>query len=501
MGLSYQVLPHTQEDFSGGQNSRDNPSELAPDEAALIQNWYVDKKGQLDKRDGITLKGKDQGATKVLGLANFYRGESDHDLMMMSGTTLNYFNTTDWASLDTGFTTGLQTEFEVANDILYMTNGTDNVHSWDRASTTLNSCLTDEGAGATDPPKAIDLKWHRNYMFYAGDGTSPEKLFVSDLNDPQTVTVATNYFTFSEPIFAIGELKDFLVIFGQRRIWTLQIVGTTLADWVIEPVNESVGCIARRSIQQVDNDLFFLSNDGVRSLLLTAEDNVRMGRLSDKVDDVIARINRTTVNLSCSCFYKKRYYLFVPVDSSAYPNMGLVRESNVETGKSAWTTITGWSPSDMVVQKDQSTETMFIGEGQADTLVYTGDSGSDDNGTDIDADLQTAAFTFGFNTRYKRGYQVDARAYDSGTYTLICYHNLDGAGWSSLGTMDLQPDTGTFPFTFPKTFGTVEESFDSFTAIDNYFRKIQLRFRSNNGSSATEFNSLTIHYKLRKFGY
>lgn len=503
MGLSYSVLPHTQEDFSGGQNSRDNVAAIADNEGTLIQNWHINKKGKLFKRGGLTLKGTDQGANKVLGAANFYRGTSNHDLVMVYDTNLDYFDSSgnDWATLDSGFTTGKSMEFETANDVLYMTNGTDNVHSWDRSSTTLNSCLTDEGDGSSDPPHAIALKWHRNYMFYAGDGTNDDRLYVSNLNDPQTVARGTDYFTFEDPIVALGELKDFLVVFGERRIWTLQVVGTTLSDWIITPVNDAIGCMAIRSIQKIDNDLYFLAADGVRSLLLTAEDKVRVGRLSGNVSDIIDDINSSKINQSCSAFFENRYYLFVPTGSSTYPNKGIVRYTNPETAISGWVTITGWSPSVMVVHNDGTTRELYIGEAQADTKFYQAEHGADDNGTNIDADFKTKAFTFGFPDRYKRYYRVDCWAYDTGAYTLTIEQNHDDGGFETLGTLDMETGGPTLPFTLPATLLSVKQVYEAETAISNLSKQIQLRFRNNEATSTSVIHKYTIHYKLRKYGY
>jgi hypothetical protein len=498
MGLSFSVTPKVQEDFSGGQNDRDNPAIISGNEAALIQNWHIDKKGKLYKRGGLTLYGNDVGSAKILGLSNFYRGQTNYDLVMMAATTLYYYNTGTWTALDDGFTTSLDTEFEIAKDILFMTNGTDNVHSWDRSSTTLNSCLVDEGNGSSDPPRCVQMKWFSNYMFFV-DGTT--SLYVSDLNDPQTCVRASNYFVFSEPLIAIGELKDFLVIFSQRKVWTLQIVGTTLSNWLITPVNDALGCVARRSIQRVDNDLYYLSNDGVRSLLLTAEDKVRVGRLSDKVKTTIDSINTAQIFRACSAFYNNRYYVFIPTGSSAVPNTGLVLNYDTETGVRGWVTITGWTPSIMVVRKNTTSEALYFGESNADTKVYQAESGSTDNGTNIDADLKTKAWTMDFPDRYKRWYRLDTFAYDGGDYDLTIQQDHDDGGFETLDSMDLETGSPTIPFALPATLDPVEQSYRASTGFTALSRQLQLRFRNNQATSSTIIHKYVLHYKLRKYGY
>jgi|SRR3990167_574766 len=51
-------------DFTGGQNSGDDPSTLKPNQASLIENSYITKIGQLEQREGQTLVG-DNPATLI----------------------------------------------------------------------------------------------------------------------------------------------------------------------------------------------------------------------------------------------------------------------------------------------------------------------------------------------------------------------------------------------------------------------------------------------------
>lgn len=498
MGLPYSVSPYIVEDFSGGMNDRDNPAAIADNEAALIQNWHIDKKGKLYKRSGLTLYGTDLGTKKILGMATFYRGLVNADVVMAAGAKLYYYDSSgaDWASLDTGFTTDLTTEFETAKDILFITNGTDNVHSWDRSSVVEDSSLTDEGDGDTDPPKCKWLKWHRNYMFFAGNSTNNNYLYVSNLNDPQTCTRASDYFVFSEPITALGELKDFLVVFGERSIWTLQVVGVTLSNWVVTPVNDAVGCVAPRSIRKVDNDLYYLANDGVRSLLLTAEDKVRVGRLSDKIKTTIDSINSSKVGDSCAAFYKNKYYLGIPTGASTYPNTVMV----LDTVVGGWMKISGWTPSVFTVYNNETTEYLYMGEAQADTKTYQAEYGSTDNGTSIDADWQGKAITVGYPDRYKRWYRCDVWAYDPGDYQLSVSQNHDDGGFEALGTMDLQSGGTTLPATLPMTLTGSVQRYSAMTSITNLSRQLQIGLRNAQATSGAIVHKFALHYKLKTYG-
>lgn len=73
-----------------------------------------------------------------------------------------------------------------------------------------------------------------------------------------------------DEIVTIAAHNNFLVIFGKRQ--TLIYSGATTPSTMVLSDSLEVGCIARDSVQSTGEDLIFLSNSGVRSLLRTIQE-------------------------------------------------------------------------------------------------------------------------------------------------------------------------------------------------------------------------------------
>ena len=58
--------------------------------------------------------------------------------------------------------------------------------------------------------------------------------------------------------------REQLIIFCKEKI--LRLVGTTIADFQLQPITDDIGCIETDTIQEVGGDLMFLAPDGLRML-------------------------------------------------------------------------------------------------------------------------------------------------------------------------------------------------------------------------------------------
>ena len=66
-----------------------------------------------------------------------------------------------------------------------------------------------------------------------------------------------------QEIVAVKTLGDRLVIFKERSIWIAMYTGDTDVPFTFSPTPSNVGCIAKNSIQEIENGLVFLSYDGL----------------------------------------------------------------------------------------------------------------------------------------------------------------------------------------------------------------------------------------------
>ena len=188
------------------------------------------------------------------------------------------------------------------------------------------------GSGATATasvsalaPTGLKLvKQFTNRLFAVGTGTDRNTLYASDLLDPE-VWKTTNSIVVGgddgQDIVAIQPFFDYeLLVFKPSKIYlvTVDPTASTAAGWTVRLINDRIGCIAGRSVSFVGKDVYFLAEDGIRSVQRSLSDDYFIVGvpISEAIKDVISRINK---NFYSKCFgqlHNNRYYLSVPLDSA-----------------------------------------------------------------------------------------------------------------------------------------------------------------------------------------
>ena len=163
-----------------------------------------------------------------------------------------------------------------------------------------------------------------NRVFAVGTGTDRNTLFSSDLLDPE-VWKTTNSIVVGgddgQDIVAIQPFFDYeLLVFKPSKIYLVTVDPTapTAAGWTVRLINDRIGCIAGRSVSFAGKDVYFLAEDGIRSVQRSLSDNYFIVGvpISEAIKDVIARINKNFYSKCFGQFHNNRYYLSVPLDSA-----------------------------------------------------------------------------------------------------------------------------------------------------------------------------------------
>jgi hypothetical protein len=205
------------------------------------------------------------------------------------------------------------------------------------------------------PSKPAFLVSHKNRLFCTSADTSipPDTVYASDILDGESwdlVGASVRVGGDGDPITALYPwFGNNLVVFKQRSIWVIDADPLiNPADWEITLINNRIGCVAHRSIQAVGADVYFLAQDGVRSLAqIQAGTQTEVGQtLSAPIQDEIDTINQSVMTTICSAFYRNRYFLAIPTGSNTTPNRVLVWNELSKSWLGGWT---GWSPRDFVV--------------------------------------------------------------------------------------------------------------------------------------------------------
>jgi len=119
--------------------------------------------------------------------------------------------------------------------------------------------------------------------------------------------------------------EDSLIVFNRNSLHTVQNT-TSLEAASVRLLTNEVGCVARKSIVQVGNQVIFLSDNGVYGTQFLDEYNLRGTEtpLSEPINETIKQINKEAWSNSVAVYFDNRYYLAVPVNGSTSNNAILV---------------------------------------------------------------------------------------------------------------------------------------------------------------------------------
>jgi len=180
------------------------------------------------------------------------------------------------------------------------------------------------------PPFAV---YHQRRLFMPFQFTTPsadtfesrnilDEVIGSEFLDTDTYDQFSSQFRFNAGTsdFVIGLhsfAEDRLLVFNRNSIHVIE--GTTdLETCSTNVLTDEVGCVARKTIKQVGNQVIFLSDNGVYGTQFLDEYNLRGTEtpLSEPIDATIKRINKNAQSKAVSVYFDNRYFIAVPLDSS-----------------------------------------------------------------------------------------------------------------------------------------------------------------------------------------
>ena len=162
------------------------------------------------------------------------------------------------------------------------------------------------------------------------DRNIKDEVLISDLLDSDTFDQIFAQFRFNAggADFIVGFqsfANDQLIIFNRNSIHTVNNT-VNLVSSTVKQVTDEVGCLARRSIEQIGSEVLFLSDNGVYGISFVDEYNLRGTALplSEPINKTIQRINKAQADKAVSAYFDNRYYLAVPLDNSPENNAVII---------------------------------------------------------------------------------------------------------------------------------------------------------------------------------
>lgn len=491
-GLDDPLLLDQCQAFVGGQVSFTRPHLIGPTQAAQLVNIDIAQNGIARTRRGIRV------ITEVLNFQPiqaicFYDVPILERLIVVAGNELfEYDLDADvWSGANpiTADTSNVDYPVDVVQgiDTIYVGVGGEGVYKWVGVLQLI-----------PDAPPGSLLLWFTNRLFIAGIPDVPDQLDASDFLDAESWNSSTQSIRIGagegDPIIALAPwIGNRLVVLKRGSIWLVDAEPTApMGEWTVELVHRRIGCVAKRTVVQVGQDIWFLSDSGVRSLAKTVGTDLNAvgPSLSFPIQDLIDRINFNYIEKATAIFWNNRYLLSVPLDSSTYPNYVIVYNTDTQSWSGYWT---GWNASALAITAFGGQARLFIGRQNGDIAKWldyvpsntfvTGMYEDGDSGGYI-SQILTRAMQFGepLNNKHGQHFEIEFQESEANA-TISIIRNQTGIVQAALTDITTpSDDLITLPIDLPfdlianntKRRATDMMQFD-------VFREVQFKVRSEEG--------------------
>lgn len=240
-------------------------------------------------------------------------------------------------------------------DTLIIVNGEDVPHIWDQDSTTTTR-LTGTPTGVDFYPSCIES--HKNRLWAAGVPSRPYRVYYSvegkhdDWNSSGSGYIDIVDSRGNKVTGLAGNYYDFLVTFTEGSIFTIS--GSSSDDFAASPLIQGVGAINNNSIVPFANDIFFVSNKGIHSLVTTEQyGDIKETYLSAPIQiDFNRSLRASNLHKTVAAVWPQLNYLIFSVPSGGATTNDTAYVYDY-IGK-RWSTWTGINASSFVIAKNSS---------------------------------------------------------------------------------------------------------------------------------------------------
>ena len=341
----------------------------------------------------------------------------------------------------------------------------------DGYSTSPTVTIVGNGNGATAtarvsaPPVGLRiLAVVGNRLIGVGSGQNRNALYASDILDASVWDDANSIVVGGDDGDEITSIVPFysnrLVVFKKNKIFQVTIPPdmTSAADWLVEVLSTTVGCASERTALQVNSDIFFLANDGIRTVTRSvADDFTSVGLpISEIVKDVIAEINQPSIGVATAIFHDNRYLLAIPTGSSDTNDKILVYNTVLQAFEGTWTpdvlqfvqTNFASLGKRLMAKGYTGAITQYNGYKPTSSLVA---ADYKDQGSDYASSIRTRDMNFGdpFSAKHGSHYEVIFDKSFSTDVDISVQRDTDNSPISSEPNLNIASAVLTLPFALP----------------------------------------------------
>ena len=433
-----------------------------------------------------------------------YISETSKYPITSDGGVLKRFDGTAWLPL-----AGAVTVDAVAN--ISFTPVADKTYAWDG----VNGGVVWDGTTLTRPgtmPRAKFSVIYKGFHISSGVDGQPYRVYLAPVGEPSRFTIAGVPPTDGTPdltsaagvpgatvfagdnspraldinkndgqkVMGLGFFQDVLIVFKENSIY--QLYFNESGGFVVERISNTYGCVSHWSIASVENDCYFLTDQGV--YVLGNEPNyyaaIRTNELSSRVKNLLQQIPASSYSKCRAIYHDNRYWLTVPLND-ADVNALIVYDRRFY----AWMVWDNIFANDMLVFKETNgtPHFYFTDDKQPNLNEFTWGIYSD-NGVAIEAVLRTRAFEAKMIDREKQWYVMHPIFREASGLVTISYITERGTEGLPINISGLSSGGIGIDMYGLSTFGFSD--LDSFTDSDLGLST------SSSGSTVTDSSNLVF---------
>lgn len=385
----------------GGLNTSTDTLSYMPGEAVQLINYEAGIYGGYRRINGYT-KYSTTAVTGTGSILGVHIRATNNSVIACRGANVMYSTGSTWTSITTGRTNAGRYQFTRyyfnSGERHAMCDGVNPAATWDGTTYTLIN-----GTGAPSNPKYCTF--FNQCLVLAGMSAAPQTFVMSapltdnDFNGADGAIVIS----VAQDITGVRAFRGNLYIFCKNQIF--QLVGQTSANYVLTPVSTGIGTLLWDSIQEVNGDLVYAAEDGIRTLSGTMKLNdVELGTLSkpilntaNQIDHLIAG-NPDNVS-SVAIREKNQYRIFYStpglspsnapgIIGAIRPGKQMMTQFGTYISVWEWSTTLGIMPTCCDSYITGTTELAVMG--MNDGITYTLENGNSFNSVNIVSSYTTA---------------------------------------------------------------------------------------------------------------
>lgn len=394
-----------------GLNTQDSPTDMDQRFALQAINCVIDKSGRIACRKGwaaahatlgalgtaevqcITELVRNDGSSTILAAGN-------NKLFKLASGTLTELTYGGGGVAPTISANKWQTATLNDHEVFFQ-RGHDPLVYDPAASTTAYKRISEKAGYLGTAPQANCVISAYGRLWAADTSTNKNTLYWTDILTTQVWSTGTAgsldllsvWPSGGDQIVALAAHNNFLFIFGRKQILIYSGADDPATMALSDTIN-NIGCLVRDSVQFTGEDVIFLSNSGVRSLMRTIQEkSAPMRTISRNVNDDIQQYIdvANTSNILAGYSPADAFYLLTFGDNNTTYCFDL--KSQMQDGSNRVTTWTGITPSAYLYTQDR---TLYLGQ----TGFVGAYSTYKDNGSSYRMSYYTGWIDFGKPTAY-----------------------------------------------------------------------------------------------------